>query len=636
MAGPTRPAVPGRLVALVLGAVVLIAGFVVMGTRGDDAESAGSPAIEECERTVPEDWSIARVWNEALLGAIRLDVPAPTVHARTLFHVSAAMWDAWAAYDPTARGVFLDEDHSPGGDQPDEQAALLAAREEAISFAAYTILVERYLLSAGAEESVTGFDQLMEDLCFDRSYTAVTGDRPAAIGNRIAATILETSKDDGSNESNGYVDDGYRPVNAPLIVAESGADMVDPNRWQPLELDVMVAQNGTPLDETVQTFVGSQWGSVTPFALGRTVDRASVDPGPPPILGDPAGDREFKDAVVAVIEASAGLDPSSGQTIDISPGAIGNVPLGTYEALGHERNPATGEPYEPNVVNAGDYGRVVAEYWADGPSSETPPGHWNALANSVTDARTAADVTEAEALEWDVKLYLPLNGAMHDAAIVAWGAKRDYDYARPISMIRYMGGLGQSSDPDGPAYDDEGLPLVEGLVEVVTEETAAPGERHDGLADHVGEIAIRSWTGAPADAERDVGGVAWILAVDWVPYQLPTFVTPAFAGYVSGHSTFSRAGAEVLAAATGDPFFPGGLGSWTIPAGSLEFESGPTEDVTLQWATYADASNEAGRSRIYGGIHVWADDLRGREVGLEVGQAAWSLALQYFDGTVGE
>ena len=54
-----------------------------------------------------------------------------------------------------------------------------------------------------------------------------------------------------------------------------------------------------------------------------------------------------------------------------------------------------------------------------------------------------------------MKLYFALNGAVHDAAIAAWGVKGYYDSARPISMIRYMGGKGQSSDPDGPAYDPE-------------------------------------------------------------------------------------------------------------------------------------------------------------------------------------
>ena len=74
-----------------------------------------------------------------------------------------------------------------------------------------------------------------------------------------------------------------------------------------------------------------------------------------------------------------------------------------------------------------------------------------------------------DALEWDVKLYLALNGAVHDAAVAAWGLKGHYDSVRPISMIRYMGGKGQSSDPDGPSYDPEGLPLEDGLIEVITD-----------------------------------------------------------------------------------------------------------------------------------------------------------------------
>ena len=97
-------------------------------------------------------------------------------------------------------------------------------------------------------------------------------------------------------------------------------------------------------------------------------------------------------------------------------------------------------------------------------------------------------------LEWDVKLYFTLNGAVHDAAIAAWGLKGFYDSARPISMVRYMGGKGQSSDPAGPSYDPDGLPLDPGLVEVVTAESSdqASGTR---FADHVGEIAVRRGAG---------------------------------------------------------------------------------------------------------------------------------------------
>ncbi|MDH4171763.1 MAG: vanadium-dependent haloperoxidase, partial [Acidimicrobiia bacterium] len=285
------------------------------------------------------------------------------------------------------------------------------------------------------------------------------------------------------------------------------------------------------------------------------------------------------------------------------------------------------------------FGRVAAEFWADGPRSETPPGHWNVVANQVTDdlseLRVGGRGPAVDPLEWDVKLYLALNGAVHDAAVAAWGAKGRYDNARPISMIRYMGGLGQSSDPAGPSYHPDGLPLEEGLVEVITEESSGPGRRHAHLADQIGAIAVRSWQGPAVDPDTDERGVGWILAVNWVPYQLPTFVTPAFAGYVSGHSTFSRAAAEVLTAITGSPYFPGGLGEWTVPAGSLEFEAGPDTDVVLQWARYVDAADQAGESRLFGGIHPPADDFPGRDMGAQAGQAAWELAGRHFDGSVG-
>ena len=116
----------------------------------------------------------------------------------------------------------------------------------------------------------------------------------------------------------------------------------------------------------------------------------------------------------------------------------------------------------------------------------------------------------------------------------------------------------------------------------------------------------------PPTRRPQTGGVGWILAVDWVPYQLPTFVTPSFQGYVSGHSTFSRAAAEVMTAFTGSEYFPGGSSAGRPRPGSLKVEAGPTADVTLQWATYYDAADQAGQSRLYGGIHIPADDFNGR------------------------
>jgi hypothetical protein len=322
--------------------------------------------------------------------------------------------------------------------------------------------------------------------------------------------------------------------------------------------------------------------------------------------------------------------------IDIGPASRGANTLGTDDGIGYDANPVTGEPYEPNLVDRADYFRVLAEFWADGPDSETPPGHWNTLANDVSDDLGADELrigglgVAVDRLEWDVKLYLALNGALHDAAVSAWGAKRHYDYVRPISMIRYMAGLGQSSDPNLASFHPDGLPLEPDLIELITPESSAPGQRHQELGDHVGEVALFAWRGGPDDPETDVSGVAWIRAVEWVPYQRPNFVTPSFAAYVSGHSTFSRAGADLLTAFTGSPYFPGGIGEYTFPAGTLRHEEGPTADVTLQWATYGDAADEAGRSRIYGGIHVSADDVSGRLMGAECARLAWARAEALF------
>jgi hypothetical protein len=119
-----------------------------------------------------------------------------------------------------------------------------------------------------------------------------------------------------------------------------------------------------------------------------------------------------------------------------------------------------------------------------------------------------------------------------------------------------------------------------------------------------------------------------------VPYQQTNFVTPAFPGYISGHSTFSRAAAEILAGITGSTYFPGGLGIHSVT--SLAFEDGPSAPVELQWATYYDAADQAGISRLWGGIHPPADDYNGRLAGQVCGQAVWSLALRYFDGSVAE
>ncbi|MAT47679.1 MAG: hypothetical protein CMO35_09665 [Verrucomicrobiaceae bacterium] len=583
--------------------------------------------------------SIARLWNEQNLAAVRLSFPDPPVHARNLFHVSAAIYDSWAAYDPVAVG-YLHRESATAGD-------VAVARHEAISYAAYRVLSHRYntvrhpnTSLINAQQAQNQFNIFLTVLGYDRNNTIVTGNSPAAVGNRVAETIITWTANDNSNETGGYTDPTYTPVNDPMILAFSGTTLNDPNRWQPLEFVEAFSQTGQPLSFTTQEFIGSHWRDVWPFALSREPGEfLYFDPGEPPQLeGD--GDEEFKEGNAATIRYSSLLDPATAPIKDYSPGTTGNNTLGLNDGSGYPVNPSTSAGYAPNLINEADFGRVVAEYWADGPESETPPGHWNVIANEVVDhpsfeRRFMGTGPVLEELEWDAKMYFLVNASVHDAAVAAWTCKREYDYVRPISAIRYMGARGQSSDPSVFPYSEEGLPLEPGLVEVVTAATASFGEKHSHLGfGAIGKIAVRSWRGEPEDIENDTGGVGWILAEDWVPYQRDTFVTPAFAAYLSGHSTFSRAAAEVLTRLTGSEFFPGGLAIHEVAAGELEFEAGPTATVELQWATYYDAADQAGISRLYGGIHVPADDGPGRIVGSKCGIGAWELGIRYFDGSI--
>lgn len=605
--------------------------------------TAGVPAIEpvgpdpdkpavcpDGRADIAPNGSIARRWNELLLDSIRRDIPKPGLHARNLFHSSVALYDAWAAYDATADGYFFTEKLTA----PD----VAEARRVAISFAAYRVLHHRYEKANGGKVSLACYDQFMEILGLDPADTHDTGDDAVAVGNRVGALVIASTMEDGANEANGYADTtDYHSVNPPLIVDRPGTTLPEPDHWQELNLAQAETQNGIILDSGVQKYIGPNWGFVAPFALPPDPDGDGVhiEPDMVPKVAMP----EMKDWVVEMVEKAAALDPDLPATIDISPGAFGNNPLGTNDGQGHTENPATGQPYAPNVVPLGDFSRVLAEFWADGPKSETPPGHWNVLANTVSDSplvehRLWGAGPEVERLEWDVKLYLALNGAVHDAAITAWGIKRASTTTRPISLVRWMIGKGQSSDQAQPSYDPDGVPLVPGLIEVITDESSQPGERHYHLRYWKGQIAVRSWLGEPGDRAHEVGHSGWMRGVDWIPYQRRTFVTPAFPGLVSGHSTFSRAAAEVLTTFTGSAYFPGGLGEFVAPKDEyLVFEDGPSVEVRLQWATYYDAADQAGQSRIWGGIHIWPDDWQGRKLGSLVGIDAASKAKTYFEGT---
>ena len=617
-----------------------------------------------------DDVSVARLWIEVLLESIRNDYARPTVHARNLFHTAAAMYDAWTAYADLEAPWLLN--NSRAGSRCDFNSAgsvndTRVAQDEAISFAAYRLILHRFSQSPGRATIVRDADVLMDFLGYDESIVELSTDidRPAMLGNHIANCYIRFGLLDGANELLDYANLSYQPVNQALKPEKSGnPNITNLNRWQPLSLIEFIDQAGNP-SASEPSFIGAEWGIVVPFALEQ--DDLSVyvrdeyeywvyfDPGPPPLI-DGSRAEWYRWGFELVALWSAQLDFTDEVLVDISPASLGNISnypktFTEYKAFyadafsdefnaGYDFNPSTQLPYDQQFVKRGDFTRVLAEFWADGPDSETPPGHWFVILNTVNDhpdllRRLGGNGPILDNLEWDIKSYFTLGGAMHDAAIAAWGVKGWYDYIRPISAIRAMSDYGQSSHPEQDSYHVLGIGLRDGYIELIDSEDPLAGESDE----HVGKIKLKAWRGPDyvIDPEADVAEVGWIRAEDWWPYQRPSFVTPPFAGYVSGHSTYSAAAAEVLEQLTGSRYFPGGVGNFEIsPNVFLKFERGPSEPMTLQWATYKDAADQCSLSRIWGGIHPPQDDIPGRLIGREVGIGSYRKAESLFSGDSSE
>jgi hypothetical protein len=463
-------------------------------------DSAVGPDLPRLEpggaryHTTGDARNVVLVWNDALLESIRTGTLGPPQTARALGTVHTAMYDAWAAYDALAVGTIL------GGTLRRPLAEHTeASKREAVSYAAYRVLVDLY------PERTAAFGALLQQLGYDPANGTTDVQTPAGVGNVAADALLAFRASDGANQSGGYADyTGYAPVNSP-------DQILDPERWQPLR----------NLDGSAQTFITPHWANVTAFGLTT----AGQFRPPPPA---PYRSGEYQRQVEEVILLSAKL---------------------------------------------GDREKMVAEYWADGPQSELPPGHWNLFAQVVS-------LRDGHTLDDDVKLFFALNNALCDASIAAWEAKRHYDYVRPITAVRYLKGRSK----------------------------------------------VRAWAG-PYQGTRVIEGAAW------QPYQVPSFVTPPFSEYVSGHSTFSAAAAEVLRRFTGSDYFGHSV---TLPAGWSRIEPGatPALPVTLSWTTFSDAADEAGISRLYGGIHFRQGDLEGRALGRKVGTAVWERAQAHINGTL--
>jgi hypothetical protein len=186
-----------------------------------------------------------------------------------------------------------------------------------------------------------------------------------------AKAVLDFRHHDGSNQL-GDLNPGAYTDYTGYTAVNTPDSIVDPNHWQPLQIGA-----------NTQKFITPHWGNVIPYALTSGSQFRKITPPPADYNTEP---ERYELQAQQVLEYSSHLT---------------------------------------------DEKKVIAEYWADGPNSELPPGHWALFAQFVSER-------DHHTVDQDVKMFFAVSNAIFDASIASWDAKRFYDYVRPVTAIHFL------------------------------------------------------------------------------------------------------------------------------------------------------------------------------------------------------
>ena len=322
-----------------------------------------------------------------------------------------------------------------------------------------------------------------------------------------------------------------------------------------------------------QSFLNPNWSVIQPFGIDSP---DAIRPVPP---------EPFFLADGATLDIDAGTITLADQSV---------VPV-SRDLIGTVINPAFIDQ-AVRVIEASaaltDQQKLIAEFWEDAGGTSFPPGTFMTFGQYVS-------ARDDNSLDQDAQMFLMMGNAVFDAGVATWESKVFYDYTRPVRAIRELGELG--------------LVGTEGTDELTQEQG----------------FVIEAW-GGPGEGTRT------ILAENFLSYQTPgADPSPPFAEYTSGHSAFSSAGAEILRLFTSSDGFGASV---TFEPGESRFEPGITPAVaeTLAWDSFTDAAEEAGLSRIFGGIHFEDGDVNGRTLGRQAAREVWNEANGFILGLNGE
>jgi hypothetical protein len=435
----------------------------------------------------------------------KLSRGGPPQASRSIGIIVSCIYNAWTAFDSKATPLVGNVcKHTAPFHEADIKKAISAAAEVAIR---NQFNPENY-----SSSFADFFNILINNKLLAYGVDLNSPDNYVAEAINAAKAVLSSRENDGSNQAGDYKETStppYAPSNPPMAVFRpaDAKSIANPDKWQSL---TFVNAN---ISKIVQpNFIAPHWGEVVPFALtGGSALRPPVGPA----LWT---EQKFYDQARQVLDVQAHLTPKQ---------------------------------------------MLIAEYWANGPTTSLPPGQWMEISAEVAQQKTMN-------IAATVKLFFAVGNAVMDAGIACWDTKRFFDSARPVTAIRY---------------------LFRGQL-------------------------IRGWGGPGI-------GIVDLYGDYWQPFQVPWFPTPPFAEFTSGHSTFSSAAARVLALFTKSDDY-GGSHAQARPLDADPTVD--VLGLTLSWPTFSEAAAEAGASRLFGGIHFQEGNVVGLSMGRQIGEQVFAKA----------
>jgi hypothetical protein len=470
---------------------------------------------------VPKHW--ISDWFELLLKKISLNKLGPTVATRWLYITSSAIYNSYQYI--TKNKTPIDNEYWTS-----TQKGVLSTDLNYIE--SWIELSCRYFLP----KLIKNYMNLtISPLTDDEVNQVITLHSPLVNINTTSLNKLKLLLDNylQHRDSDGWklttTFDGTLPNGTNVIYADNSQDqnlntLPQPNKWTPLQFGASKKNYLTP-----------EWGTKNKGILS---------------------DDDFKE----LLDTTDQLFPSDSQ----------------YESEMKETQEIT-----QNLTNEQ---KVVAEFWAGGPGTVTPPGMWVVFLDIYLRSNCISLLTE-------IKSYSILCTGLYQSSICAWRLKRDHLQARPIQKIRQY---------------ENGNPLSQPWNNQILGQYWLPYQELNFVTPPFPDFVSGHSTFSSSSAKL----FCYLFQTDTINLKNPVinndilqYLSPVLTNTVnfSLNNTF------------------------IFPDTSTIEDGVPSTAINLNWNTWNDMARSSGKSRLYGGIHVESSNQGGQLLGSNIADKIWNL-----------